>query len=116
MNFKAFYDAVNAQNTVVQEISATIEDHCVADELDQALALEPKLDEAIAKADQLTGLYNKLAAKGSENVAANLVPTAEVVEDEEVNKTMPRTEFDALDPQAQMSFVKGDGVVTEEKE
>ncbi len=113
MDFKAVYDAVNAQNDVVQELSAQIEEHFANGETDQALALEPKLDEALAKADQLTGLYNKLVAKGSENVAANFVLAAEA--DDDADQLMTRVEFDALSQSERSAFALKGGVVVDEE-
>jgi ATP-dependent Lon protease len=112
-DFKSVFDALNAANAEVTAKAVEIEDLFKAGEVEQALAKEPELDEATAKADQLEGLYNKIVAASRRDVEAIFVPASEEANEKDEPKTISRAEFDALSLHEQASF---DGVVVDEKE
>src|SRR5688500_15262154 len=81
---------------------------------EQALALEPTLDEAIAKAERAQAFYDKLvAASKTANVAKNFVPVSETppTPDEQSKGIMNRAEFEQLDQSARAEFIKNGGKI-----
>lgn len=95
MNLKRFYDAANKAEARVQQIAAQISDHFEADEVEEATALRPKLDEAKAEAREASQLYiSMLAATSSEmDPAQRFVPAGGDAEPQEVKNLRASAEY-----------------------
>jgi hypothetical protein len=116
-DFKALYDrVVNAQaavQTILNQIDAALQ--LGTDEgASEALALEPTLDESIAKRDQAQAFYDKVkAASQSNQVNVNFVPVSETpaTEDEKKPKVMSLAEYNAMSPRDRLAYAKSGGTL-----
>ena len=78
----------------------------------KALEMRPQLDAAKNKAQAANDLYISMrnAAATSNDVARKFVPVADdLVDDPKAAKEMKRQEFEALDTDARMKFIKAGG-------
>ena len=78
----------------------------------KALEMRPQLDAAKSKAQAANDLYISMrnAAATSNNVARNYVPVADNLDDDpKAAKEMKRQDFEALDTEARMAFIKAGG-------
>jgi hypothetical protein len=114
MNFKAVYDALNAQHEAVLEIMGRIDAHFEADETDKALALGEELEAAKAKETEIEELYNSMVESGKKKVTALFVPASQKAEADEEAKTMSLDDYNELSPQDRLEFAKNGKL--EEKE
>lgn len=122
IDLKPYYDNVlNTQaavQAILNEIDAAMKLGTPEGE-DQALALEPKLDESTAKAEAAQKFYDKLLnASKTSNVAVNFVPVSDPPVDpnegETPKGTMKRSAFQALNPAARVDFLKASGKVVDD--
>jgi hypothetical protein len=121
IDLKPYYDNVlNTQaavQAILNEIDAAIKLGTPEGE-EQALAMEPKLDAATAKAEAAQKFYDKvLNASKTSDVAVNFVPvsnTPNTPEEETPKGTMVRKDFQALNPAARVDFLKANGKVVDE--
>ena len=117
-DFKSLYDRVLLAQAAVQEVLNQV-DAAMAKGNDEgnaeALALEPKLDEAIKARDEATSFYDKvLNAHKSNNVAVNFVPVSETPnepEEEEPAGVMKRGDFFALETADREKFIRDGGKI-----
>ena len=116
-DLKPYYDNVlktqAALNSIINDMEAAMNLGTEEGE-EQALALEPLLDEATAKAERAQAFYDKLvAASKTANVAINFVPVSSTPSDpEDVPKgPMKRAEFNALSPKARLAFSQAGGTI-----
>ena len=119
-DFKPHYDRVLSAQAEVQnvlnEIDAAMKLGTPEGEA-QALALESKLDEAIAKRDQAQGFYDKVvSAHKASDVALNFVPvsaTSATPLEEKPKGNMTIAEYRKLSPKERLSFAKAGGILEE---
>lgn len=114
IDFKAVYDALVTQYEAVQDVAERIEAHFVAEDIDAALALEPELNEAQMKADQIGSLYRRLVNIDADP-AKHFVPAAEPQPDADPQNKLTRRAFDALEPVAKANFVAVGGIIQDEE-
>ncbi len=119
--FKSAYDLAQKRVQAVNEKAQEIETLLAGTEEDvnDALALEPALDEAQAEAQKAIDLYKKLTKAGdfADSAASLFVPVSEAAAEIEAAKnTMTREEFDGMTISEKTAFMKRGGKVTEEKE
>ena len=122
-DLKPYYDNVLKAQANVQAVINQIDELMklgTPEGEEQALALEPQLDEATAKAEKAQQFYNKLLnASKTSDVTKNFLPvSAEQIPDEEEEETgiMTRAEFDALRPAARAEFIGSGGEIVDRKE
>lgn len=113
--FKGAYDALVSQYETVEAIAGRIEEQFVANEIDAALALEPELNEAQAKAEQIGGLYQQMVSLNTD-VAAFFVPAADPVPDADPLNQITRSEFERLDAVAKANFLAEGGTIQDDQE
>ena len=118
-DFKNMYDRVLLAQASVQELVNQIKE-AMAKETDEgaeeALALEEKLDQAIAKRDQLQAFYDKVvnAHQSSEDLMKDFVPVSSTPSEPEGAQpkgTMTRAEYKALSPRDRLAFAKAGGKI-----
>lgn len=119
-DFKEMYDRVLLAQASVQETLNEIKD-VTAGEFDEdaekkALALEEKLDSAIAKRDKLQAFYDKVvnAHQSSEEMMKDFVPVSSTPTEPEGAQpkgTMTRAEYKALSPRERLAFAKDGGKI-----
>lgn len=115
-NLKNAYDALVASFEAVQETAERIEARFADGDVEGALALETELDEAQAKADSLSALYQKLTQVGDETPQQFFVPAAENPEPEAENRPLTRSEFEQMNPQAKAEYIAAGGKLTDDEE
>lgn len=115
-DLKTFLDAANAASDKVKAIKNEIETAFAlnTDEgTNQALALRPKLEEAVAKANAADALYRTMrdASMLNVNEAPKFTPKSNDDPDKEKSKSkvMKRSEFDALDHPQRYQFMAAGG-------
>jgi len=116
-DLKPYYDNVlktqAALNSIINNMDAAMLLGTEEGE-EQALALEPMLDEAIAKAERAQAFYDKMvAASKTSDVVKNFVPISDTpTNPEEQSKgIMNRTEFEQLDQRARAEYIKSGGKI-----
>ena len=116
-DLKPYYDNVLKTQAALQEIINNMEAAMnlgTEEGEEQALALEPLLDEATAKAERAQAFYDKLiAASKTANVAKNFVPVSSTPSNPEdaPKGPMKRAEFDALNQREQAAYIKAGGKI-----
>jgi len=122
MTFKNAYDRAQAAIEKVRSIAAQIDSLLGSgneEDVTQALALEPALDEAQTAAESATALYDKLTASGkfAENKASLFVPASpEAAKQSGDTKQVTRAEFARMNPVDQAAFTRSGGVITDKEE
>lgn len=118
MNLKPYMDAVTVAQDEKIEVAGRIDALMLDGKTDDALALQPELDEAEAKEQAAQKLYNSMknVSGNEDSVAHKFVPAAEEqdeqLEEPQRDKTVKtRSEFDALNARARMEFVQAGGKV-----
>jgi hypothetical protein len=118
IDFKPYYDNVLNAQAAVQEIINSIDAAMklgTPEGEEQALALEPQLDAATAKAEAAQAFYDKLVkASKTTNVVKNFVPVSETPtnpEEENSKGPMKRADFQALTPAARKKYIFSGGEV-----
>ena len=118
MDLKLYKDAVEARQDEATQVAMQIDELMQEDKLEDALALQPKLDEAEAKVQEAQHLYDSMKnfSERGESAAPKFVPVSteqdrqlEEPKLDEMVKT--RSQFDALNAKARMEFVKTGGKV-----
>ena len=120
MDLKSFYDRVLTAQANIEMVKNQIADALAlktpeGDE--QALALEPTLDAAVADEAKWHAFYDKLvdSSKG-QNALGKFIPlTSQEINEEPATgkKIMKRAEFDNLAPRDRMAFSKSGGTLEE---
>ena len=113
-NFKAIYDALVTQYEIVNEIAQSIEELFAENKIDDALVLEPTLNDAQAKAAQIGDLYRKLTEIDND-VASYFVPASDPDPEEDADKPLTRAEFDRLKPVDKAAYMAGGGIIQDEE-
>lgn len=116
-NLKSFYDAALAADAEVKRILNEMDvafTEGTEEGKDKALALRPALDEAKSKAEDANRLYISVrdASLVSNQAAPLFVPPPDPASNDPQGadpKVMNRAAFRALDPAAQMAYIKGGG-------
>lgn len=116
MNLKPYLDAVNAANETVlkaaQEIDAVFNDGPEGPE--KAYAMKPQLDGAMAEAAKARELYQAMQrATADGGTAAKFVPAGEAKP--EAKKTITRSEYRAMTPQARHDFFAAGGEMVDDE-
>ena len=114
-NFKSAYDALVAQYEAVQGVAERIEAHFATGEVDAALAIEPELNAAQAKADQIGALYQKLTAVPDERPEQFFVPASDPEDADKEQKPLTRAEFDGLAPRAKADYIAAGGQIVDQE-
>ena len=116
-DLKPYYDNVlktqAALNSILNNMEAAMNLGTPEGE-EEALALEPLLDEATAKAERAQAFYDKLvAASKTANVAKNFVPVSNTppTPEDPSKGPMKRAEFDALNQREQAAYIKAGGKI-----
>lgn len=118
-DLKLYLDQVTSAQANVQSILNQIDAAMqlgTPEGAEQALALEPKLDEAIAKRDQAETFYNKIVnAAKSGNVLENFVPVSETptepTGEESPTGVMTLAAYNALTPKERLAFANRGGKI-----
>lgn len=122
MTFKNAYDRAQAAVEKVRAIAQQIDDLLgtgTEEDVTQALALEPALDEARAAAESATALYDRLTDSGkfAESKATLFAPASpEAAKQNGEGKQVTRAEFTRMSPADQSAYVRSGGVVTDKEE
>ena len=118
-DLKLYLDQVTSAQAAVQSIVNEIDAAMqlgTPEGTEQALALESKLDEAIAKQGAAERFYNKMVtAMKSTSVLQDFVPVsdtpADPTEEPKEPKTVSLSEFRALSPADRLAFAKRGGTI-----
>ena len=118
-DLKTYYDAAIAADTAHKAIVAQVDAAMALGTPEgdaQAIALNDALDQALATAKAKNRLYVSMrdSSLTGENIAANFTEAVDPAASQGDKKIMPRAAFAALDPQAQMTFIKARGKVVDE--
>lgn len=123
MDLKPYKDAVEKRQNEAMQVASQIDELMQADKLEDALALQPTLDEAEAKVQEAQKLYDSMTkvSERGEPVAAKFVPVSDepdrqLEEPKPDEKVKTRSEFDAMTAKDRMEFVKAGGKVVPDKE
>lgn len=121
-DLKPLYDAAIAAEAKVRQVLGEMKAQLELDTEEgkqAALDLRPALDVAKVKAEEANLLYVSMRDADRESgldVGRKFVPVSSSLPEGQNQGQMKRGEFDALDPSAQMNFIKGGGHVVGDDE
>ncbi len=117
-DLKTYLDCVTNAQATVQQVVNEIDNAMqlgTKEGTEQALALESKLDEAIAERDRAEQFYNKIVnAVKTNDLLKNFVPVSETpatAEAEPPQNVMTPAQYRALAPSERLAFAKRGGTL-----
>lgn len=111
--YKNAYDALTRQYELMQDAAQRIEQRFEDGDIEGALELQPELDEAQMKADQIGSLYRKLVNIEDGSPQALFVPAAETIETD--GTALSRAEFDRLPAAEKAKYIGEGGKISDEE-